>query len=45
MDDPNERIEAYWVKDSETSEYVLVDSLTSKELMRTKQNPFTGEIK
>lgn len=32
--DPNERVEAVWVYDSETSERVLIDCLTNKEIMR-----------
>lgn len=45
MIDPNERVEAVWVRDSETSEFVLIDCLTNTVLMRQTQNPFTGEIK
>lgn len=32
--DPNERVEAVWCKDSETSEEVLIDRLTNKIIAR-----------
>jgi hypothetical protein len=34
--DPEERIDAVWCRDSETGEYVLVDRITNKEIMRGK---------
>ena len=32
--DPNDRIEAVWCKDSETSEEVLIDRLTNQIIAR-----------
>lgn len=32
--DPEERIEGVWARDSETGEYVLLDRITGKEIMR-----------
>lgn len=32
--DPNERLEAVWCKDSETSEEVLIDQFTNKIIAR-----------
>ena len=34
--DPEERIDAVWARDSETGEYVLLDRITGKEIMRGK---------
>ena len=34
--DPEERIEGVWARDSETGEYVLLDQITGKEIMRGK---------
>lgn len=39
MIDPNERIDAIWVRDSETGDWVLVDKLTNREVIRTAERP------
>ncbi len=31
---PEERIDAVWCRDSETGDYVLIDTITNKILMR-----------